>query len=72
MSNETNKTLSYKEFVTELKCLEDWHDILVEQEGITNPVTLHHKGLVQKLKAANYNHSMQYVKDTKEINYVGN
>lgn len=66
----SDKMLTYKEFVTELEYLEDWHDILVEQEGITHPVTLHHKGLVQKLRAANYKHSMQYVKHTNEINEV--
>ena len=68
----SDKPLTYKEFVTELEYLEDWHDILVEQEGITHPVTLHHKGLVQKLRAANYKHSMQHAKHTKENNYVGN
>ena len=68
----SDKMLTYKEFVTELEYLEDWHNILMYQEGITHPVTLHHKGLVQKLRAANYKHSMQHAKHTKEINYVGN
>ena len=66
----SDKMITYKEFVTELEYLEDWHNILMYQEGITHPVTLHHKGLVHKLRAANYKHSMQYVKHTNEINEV--
>ena len=66
----SDKMITYKLFVTELEYLEDWHNILMYQEGITHPVTLHHKGLVQKLRAANYKHSMQYVKHTNEINEV--
>tara|TARA_R110000868_G_scaffold26437_1_gene101759 strand:- start:138 stop:326 length:189 start_codon:yes stop_codon:yes gene_type:complete len=57
--------LTYKEFTKELEYLMNWHRILIEQEGSTKHVTRYHQGLVQKLRAANYKHSMRYAKDNR-------